>query len=104
MDTMVTVELNGKRITADRKTIGALLLGDVEMYISDSKGPIKVSEMSNYHIKNAMRKIYIAWINDVFDNSKMTDLLSNLRHGPQNFQQFDVLLREMSRRVTNRTW
>lgn len=104
MADIVTVTINGREVTGDRKTIANMLLNPNDVYVSSTDGPVDVTKMSKFHIKNALRSIYREWLDYVFDNANMNSLLTNLRKGPVGYGQFDVLMKELIRRNNNLTW
>jgi hypothetical protein len=103
MSDLVTVEINGRKVTGDRVTIGKLLLDAGDIYVSEKNGPMRVSDMSSFHLKNAIRKIYIDWINVIFENVNMSTLFENLQNGPATHGQFNVLFKELAKRKFNGT-
>lgn len=104
MSEQVTLTINGKEVSGDRETIGRMLLNTGDIYISEREGPILVQNMTNYHIKNALRKVYIKWIEFVFINSNMSELVPNLRKGPTGYDQFAVLFTELVKRNDTFKW
>ena len=62
MNDTITVTINGKTVTGDRKTIGNLLLNTGDIYISSKNGPMQTRDMSNFHLKNAILAVYRDWL------------------------------------------
>jgi hypothetical protein len=73
--------------------------GDDEFYLSGSKGKLmKISEMNQFHIKNAFLKLYRKWVEDLSNVKDLEELLELIKNGPTE-KIYIGLLSELMMRV-----
>lgn len=67
-------------------------------YRSQSRGLIRIVDMDENHLRNAMLKMYREWAADL-SNQRGIQLLQNLSNGPSNNVTFVALLKEYAKKV-----
>lgn len=71
--------------------------GNVLFYKSESKGLVAIKEMNEYHLRNAIAKIYREWV-DTLNKLELESFLSYLTLGPTD-ETFLAMVGELYNRV-----
>lgn len=96
----ITLEGTIDQINAVRKTFGyaELFVADGVHYKSQSKGIIRIADMNDMHIKNAIRKIWASAISNIDTNLSNKEFLATLNKPATDLTLIGLVAELMSRR------
>lgn len=77
----VKLEGTHENVTAILKALGFSAMGDMNHYISSTKGVIKISTMETTHLRNAVLKHYKGWIDSLYAIEDATVLANEIITG-----------------------
>ena len=95
----MTIEGTESQVLAAAKALGQSVGNDGVYYNSTSRGLVRIVDMDNNHLRNALLKVYREWVASLSGQSN-TVVLNALRNGPSD-KTFIALVAEFSRRMAS---
>lgn len=96
----VTIEGTEAEVTKIASQLGISLGNDGTHYMSSTHGLMRIVDMTDNHLMNAIRKMYREWVAKLATDR--VTLLQELSEGPTKNVTFVALVKELARRSTKR--
>lgn len=89
----MTIDGTYEQVTETANKLG-LTIDMSGWYLSENKGMILISTMDIHHLKNAILKMYKAWVDSLYLSPTTDDFITQIRNGNED-KTFKELLIEL---------